>query len=225
MKTNVLLSVSDANVGVVLSEYLRLRGFDVEYAPTASEAFNAAAKRQFDFCVLGISDAKELTQLVSDIRRVSEVPLFVLQNTFDKDAQLALYEAGADDCLLQPVLPDLLICKMDALLRRQARYEKTLPQVFDFPSFHFDSVTQTLQVGNQTYHLSGKENSVLLLLCRHRNESVGRSRILKTVWQSDSYFKSRSLSVYINRLRHYIEPDSPVRIVSLPTQGYKLLTP
>lgn len=223
MKTNVLLSVSDANVGIVLSEYLRLRGFDVEYAPTVSEAFNAAAKRQFDFCVLSHADQKELGRLVTDIRRASEVPIFVLLSSGEKEVHISLYEAGADDCLLLPVVPDILICKMDALLRRQARYEQTLPKVFDFSSFHFDSVTQLLQVGSETYTLSGKENSVLLLLCRHQNEAVSRSRILKTVWQSDSYFKSRSLSVYINRLKHYIEPDSPVRILSLPTQGYKLL--
>ena len=223
MKTNVLLSVSDANVGVVLSEYLRLRGFDVDYIPAISEAFNAAAKRQFDFCVLGHPDQKELVQLVADIRRASEVPIFVLLSSCEKDVHISLYEAGADDCLVLPVVPDILICKMDALLRRQARYEQTLPKVFDFPSFHFDSVTQLLQVGSETYTLSGKENSVLLLLCRHQNEPVSRSRILKTVWQSDSYFKSRSLSVYINRLRHYIEPASPIRIVPLRTQGYKLL--
>ena len=159
------------------------------------------------------------------------------------DYILSLYAAGADDCLVQPVFPDILICKMQAMLKRWNEFQRRLPQVFDFPNVHFDSITQTLVIHpspesrniclppssyllhSSTFHLSTKENGVLLLLCRSENQLVERSRILKEVWLSDSYFNARSLSVYINRLRHYLEPLSPLRIISMRTRGYKLLVP
>lgn len=224
--TNILLVISDPNVGVVLGEYLRLREFGVDFCSTPSEAFAAAAKNRYDFCVLGLDDREALLQLITDIRHISETPIFALQDVFDKDEQMRLYEAGADDCLVQPLVPDLLICKMQAMLRRWNNFQSTLPQVFDFPGMHFDAITQTLRVvGGQAYSLSTKETGVLLLLCRNANQLVERSRILKEVWLADNYFNARSLSVYINRLRHILEPNSPLRIISIRTRGYKLLVP
>ena len=223
--TQVLLVISDPNVGVVLSEYLRLKEFGVELCSTPSEAYTAAAKNRYDFCVLGLDDKEALLQLTADIRQASETPVFALQNTFDKDEQMRLYDAGADDCLVQPLVPDLLICKMQAMLRRWNNFQSTLPQVFDFPGFHFDSITHTLRVVGGEVHLTPKESAVLLLLCQNANQTLDRSRILKEAWRSDSYFNARSLSVYINRLRHILEPNSPLRIISIRTRGYKLLVP
>lgn len=239
MKTSVLLAISDPNVGIVLGEYLRLREFEADFRESASEAFNAAAKNRYDFCVLGLDDKEALLQLTTDIRCACDTPIFIVQTAFDKDEQIALYGAGADDCLVQPLFPDLLICKMQAMLKRWNEFQRRLPQVFDYPNVHFDSITQTLTISpspnlgfnsppkqgepERVFHLSTKENSVLLLLCRNQNQLVERSRILKEVWLSDSYFNARSLSVYINHLRHYIEPYSTLRIISMRTRGYKLL--
>lgn len=213
-----LIGLSNESVGVLLSEYLRLRGYECEWLQTPSEALTALGKRHFDFCIV-----EDDAELVRDIRNGSKVPVYALQNAFDKDAQLALYEAGADDCLVLPVVPDLMICKMEALRKRQDEYEQSLPHVFQYDGVYFDSVHQLLRVGNKEIHLSTKENDVLLLLCRQENEVVERSRILKTVWKSDTYFKGRSLSVYINRLRGYIEKDSTLRIVPMRGRGYKFL--
>ena len=224
-KTSVLLSSSDPNLGVVLSEYLRLRDFQVELSGSAPEAFNALSGGAYDFCLLALDDVQQLLELVADIRRTSDVPIFVLRNSFDKDEQVALYTAGADDCLLQPVIPEILICKMKAMSLRWNHFLDLQPTSFSFPDFCFDSVAQTLSVGGMTFHLSTKETGVMLLLCQHANQLVERSRILKDVWLADNYFNARSLSVYINRLRHYIEPNSKLRIVSMRLRGYKLLVP
>jgi len=223
--THILLVISDPNVGMVLSEYLRLREFSVDFCSTPSDAFSAAMKARYDFCVLGLDDKDACLLLITDIRRTSDTPLFVLQTTFDKDQQLAFYNAGADDCLVQPLVPELLICKMNAMSRRWNDYQAALPTVFTYPNVQFDSVTQTLSVGKTVFQLSTKETGVLLLLFRNANQLVERSRILKDVWLADNYFNARSLSVYINRLRHYIEPNSPLRIVSMRLRGYKLLIP
>lgn len=218
----LLLAISDKNVGVVLSEYLRSRGFYVDYQATMSESYAAAAKGAYDFCLVGLDVFSDQCQLISDIRHSCTTPVFAIENTFDKDVQIALFEAGADDCLVQPLMPDLLVLQMEAMLRRQNRYEATLPTHFSCGDVEFDSVSQVLRVNDNEYQLSARENNVLLLLWRHQNQLVERSLILKKVWQADNYFNSRSLAVYINHLRKYFESSRFVKIMSMRGQGYKL---
>lgn len=223
MKTKLLLAISDKNVGVILSEYLRSRGFDVDYQASLSESYSAAAKGAYDFCLICMDSFEAQCQLITDIRHSSSIPIFAIQETFDKAQQVAMFEAGADDCLLQPVLPDLLVMQMQALLKRQNRYEAGLPTEFSYKDVYFDSVKQILNVAEKEFHLSAKENNVLLLLCRQENQLVERSFILKKVWLVDNYFNSRSLAVYINHLRKYFEHSSCVKIMSIHGRGYKLL--
>ena len=222
--TSVLI-LSDTNLGPVLAEYLRLRGFEVTSAQSHSEAFDLAARCKYDIAILDLADRDALLKLTSDIRICCDTTIFVLQPLFDKEEQIALFEAGADDCIAQSIVPELLVAKMNAVIRRRSDYFDRLPQVFDFSGIHFDSITHTLRVVGGEVHLTPKESAVLLLLCQNANQTLDRSRILKEAWRSDSYFNARSLSVYINRLRHILEPNSPLRIISIRTRGYKLLVP
>ena len=84
---------------------------------------------------------------------------------------------------------------------------------------HFDGIRQRL--GDK--HLSSRENELLLMLCQNMNNLVERNRILMSLWGTDTYFNSRSLSVYVNHLRNYLGEDSPVRIMSVHGKGYKLV--
>ena len=91
---------------------------------------------------------------------------------------------------------------------------------YQFGDVKFDSVHQILG----SMRLSSRESEILLLLCRNRGNLVDRNVILKNVWRDDSYFASRSLSVYINHLRNYLkEENCPVQIISIRGKGYKLI--
>ena len=90
---------------------------------------------------------------------------------------------------------------------------------FDLSGLHFDAVRQTL--GDR--RLSSRENELLLMLCQNMDKTVERSRILMTLWGSDTYFNSRSLSVYVNHLRNYIGKDNLIKILSVHGKGYKLV--
>jgi len=92
--------------------------------------------------------------------------------------------------------------------------------VFKFGKVTFDSVHQML--GNQ--RLSARESDVLLMLCRNLNQMVERTQILRNLWNDDSFFASRSLSVYINHLRNYLKAGNcPVEILAVHGKGYKLV--
>jgi len=224
MNPQILLAIEDENVGVLLCDYLRSQKFDVDYQMTPAEAVAAAAKHHYNFCILALENTHSQSDLIRSIRNSCPAPIFALQREFNKEAQLAMYEAGADDCIVFPIVPDLLICKMNALLKRKLIFEKNQPTQFECNEVLFDSVQQTLKIGEQEIHLSAKESQVLLLLWRSENQVVDRSLILKTIWQADNYFNSRSLSVYINHLRKYVSLTEAVKIISIHGKGYKLIT-
>ncbi len=96
----------------------------------------------------------------------------------------------------------------------------TADVVFELGNVTFDSVHQTLG----TKRLSARESEVLLMLCRNRNHMVERSQILNTIWHDDSFFASRSLSVYVNHLRKYLEDaPCPLQIMVVHGKGYKMV--
>ena len=93
-----------------------------------------------------------------------------------------------------------------------------MPAEFELGDVRFDGSKRRL--GNRL--LSVRENELLLLLCRYKGKTVLRSHILRSIWANEDVFASRSLSVYINRLRHLLGPDAPVTILPVRGKGYML---
>jgi DNA-binding response OmpR family regulator len=77
-----------------------------------------------------------------------------------------------------------------------------------------------LQAGLSIIKLSHRESQVLGLLCRHRNQTIERKRLLQLVWGDDSFFNSRNLDVYIRKLREHFAGDPRVEIITLKSVGY-----
>ena len=94
---------------------------------------------------------------------------------------------------------------------------------YEIGIYTFDVKRQTLSVGSKTEQLSGREADVLLYLCRTRGEVVPNAKMLLELWGDDSYFNTRSLNVFITRLRGRLSADSELRIINVRGVGYKLI--
>ncbi len=86
--------------------------------------------------------------------------------------------------------------------------------------FTFYPNSYELEGKNGTTALSHREANLLQLLCRHQNATCDRKEILLSIWGDDSYFNSRTLDVYINKLRKLFRSDPSVEIVTLKGVGY-----
>ncbi|MEM8892140.1 MAG: winged helix-turn-helix domain-containing protein, partial [Bacteroidota bacterium] len=71
--------------------------------------------------------------------------------------------------------------------------------------------------------LTMREAELLKLLCENQNRVVSKTNILLKVWGDDSFFNSRSMDVFISRLRKYLEKEESVNLVNLRGVGYKLV--
>ena len=159
----------------------------------------------------------ELLKLVRD--QYPFLPVVMLSAKTGRDDIIRAYGLGCDDYVTKPFSMDILICKIEAILRRCYLRQETEQTEWQLGDVVFDSVRQ--QLGEQ--HLSSRENDVLKMLCINGNNLVDRNRILMSIWGADTYFNARSLSVYINHLRKYLGENSPVRIMSVHGKGYKMV--
>lgn len=218
---HILLAEDDVNLSTVLADYLRSRDFQVTTAADGQEAWERLSKKHFDVLLTNISMPKmNGWQLIKAVRDSNQqLPIIIISAKTDREDIIRGYQLGCDDYLTKPFSMDILICKIEAILRRYRMGNQTNEMEFDLSGLHFDAVRQTL--GDR--RLSSRENELLLMLCQNMDKTVERSRILMTLWGSDTYFNSRSLSVYVNHLRNYIGKDNLIKILSVHGKGYKLV--
>lgn len=220
LKTRIIVCDADLSLATVLTDYLASRGYEAEYLEDGKQLLPALAASHYDLLLLDIQqEGINGFQLLKDIRREHALlPVIVLTTKTDREAQLRAFQLGCDDYQFKPFTMDILICRIEAILRRVRAQEENRQRVFTLGDKVFDSVHQTL--GDQ--HLSGRQSDVLLLLCRRPDTVVERHFILSEVWHEDNAFTARSLSVYINALRTLLAPCG-YRILAVRNRGYKLV--
>ncbi|MBR5855516.1 MAG: response regulator transcription factor [Paludibacteraceae bacterium] len=218
---HILLVEDDLNLSTVLADYLQSKNFVVDIASNGKDAWELLSKRHYDILLTDIvMPQMNGWQLIKMVRESNSViPIIVVSAKTDREDIIRGYQLGCDDYLTKPFSMDILICKIDAVLRRCRLGDRACEMVFDLNGVCFDAVRQTL--GKR--RLSSRENELLLMLCQNMDKTVERNRILMTLWGSDTYFNSRSLSVYINHLRNYIGKDNVVKIISVHGKGYKMV--
>lgn len=130
------------------------------------------------------------------------------------------YKIGADDYLNKPFDVEVLLLKLEVLFKRKT--SAAGPTLHQIGQFKYDPTTRQLFNGSSTKKLSPKEGQLLELLCEHQNDVLPHEKALKTIWKEDSYFTTRSMDVYIAKLRKYLKADNDVRIENVHSKGYGL---
>lgn len=219
--TNILLVEDDASLSTVLADYLRSKGYTVETANNGKEAWELILVKHYDLVISDIMMPKMNGFELLKLLRAQHItlPIIMLSAKTERDDIMLAYELGCDDYVTKPFSMDILICKVEAVLRRFRMTNESKQTEWQLGELVFDSVRQLL--GNQ--HLSSRENDLLKMLCQNMNNLVDRNRILMSIWGADTYFNARSLSVYVNHLRNYLGEDTPIRIMSVHGKGYKLV--
>ncbi len=224
----ILLVEDDPNFGTVLKDYLALNDYDVTHAKDGIEGLIEFKNGEFDICILDVMmPKKDGFSLAKDIKGInSEIPLIFLTAKSMKEDVLRGYQVGADDYLNKPFDSEVLLMKLKAILQRKSVDASAEDNQFEFEigGFHLNSKLRQLSFkGEEPKKLSPKENKLLKLLAIYKNDLLPRELALTKIWHDDNYFTSRSMDVYIAKLRKYLKPDEKVEIINIHGEGFRLV--
>jgi two-component system, OmpR family, KDP operon response regulator KdpE len=227
----LLLVEDDEAARQALAAYLDRRGYRVDQAGSAHEAFRAWDQRRADLVVLdlGLPDLDGV-QVVRRIRREGSTPIIILSGRDDERDKVDALEAGADDYVAKPFAIEELNARIRAVLRRAAGPDATPDGRVRVGSIEFDALRREVRVAGQQVALTPREFELLRVLLSHRGRVVTKGRLLREVWGLAYAGESQYLHVYVNRLRRKLAASAPGagidRVIRTePGVGYRIAEP
>ncbi len=210
----ILLVEDEKNFGLVLRDYLRMHDLEVDWVENGEEGLLQFKAQKYDLCILDVMmPKKDGFTLGKEIRAIDQqVPLLYLTARGMKEDMLKAYKNGADDYVVKPCDSELLLLKLQAMLRRKLAESSfgTLEQ-FTLGCIVFDAAQRKLQISEtEVFRLSPKEALLLKLLCEHKDRVLPKEKALKLIWKENNYFTGRSMDVYITKLRKYLAPHADI---------------
>ncbi len=227
-RKKILIVEDDFNFGNILKDYLILNDYSIVLAKNGIEGMEKFQKENFDLCILDVMmPFKDGFTLGKEIREKNEnIPLFFLTAKTLKEDVLKGFKIGADDYLTKPFDSDVLLAKIKATLNRKNFFNIPESDVHEFEigKFKFNSKLRFLSYGKEnSVKLSPKENQLLRLLVLNINDLLVREKALNKIWRDSNYFTSRSMDVYIAKLRKYLKLDNNVEILNIHGEGFRLV--
>ena len=225
----ILLVEDDPNLGMLLQDYLQLKGkFDVTLCKDGDEGLKAFTKSPFDICILDVMmPKKDGFTLAKEIRKINtHVPIIFATAKAMMEDKTEAFNLGGDDYITKPFRIEELLLRIQALLKRVSDSDKRTDEQqtkFKVGKYQFDYTAQLITNDKRQQKVSTKEAELLRLLCLKKNEVLTREEALISIWHDDNYFNGRSMDVFLSKLRKYLKEDSGVEIINVHGRGYKLL--
>ncbi len=133
------------------------------------------------------------------------------------------FRIGADDYITKPFDSEVLLMKIKAILKRNTGLRSSPDrEEFSIGKYTFNTVLRTITFEQQEQKLSPKESELLRMLCTYMNKVLPREEALISIWGEESYFTTRSMDVFMSKLRKYLKDDPTVEITTVHGSGYIL---
>ena len=222
----LLLVEDDPRMRGLLRSVLRANGFRTLEAQTAQEGLEIAvnALPNLIFVDLGLPDGDGV-DLIRRLREWSSVPIFVLSGRDRLQDKVAGLNAGADDYLKKPFVPDEMLARVRAALRRVAARDRPLATAsFESGDLRIDLMRRLVSVRDHRIYLTPTEYRLLVVLVQHAGCVVTHERLLSEVWGPSKADCIHYTHIYMTHLRRKLEPDpmNPVYLLTETGIGYRL---
>lgn len=225
----VLLVEDDKNLCFILRSSLEqmIGGYQVTVATNGREGLDALEREAFDVVVsdveMPVMDGKEMTHAIRE-RHPNLAIILITGLTTARDV-INGYQSGADFYIKKPFLPEELDAHIQAILRMKRENrpapiaEKETNVTYTIGQYRFVSSGNQLLFGDERQNLTPKEARILEMLCRSKGEVVNRDEILMAIWDTADFYSSRSLDVFITKLRKYLSKDPHITLKVLKGVG------
>jgi two-component system, OmpR family, response regulator VicR len=225
-KARILYVEDDITLSYVTRENLELKGFTVDFCEDGLNALEMMKAAAYDLCILDVMLPKmDGFTLAGKIREMNTgIPILFLTARSTKEDRITGFHSGGDDYITKPFSIEELVLKIEVFLKRRNIITAGNPgrRSAKLGGFSYDAANRQLSDGQNEFELTHRENELLGFLAAHPGEIIKREDILVKVWGSDHFFASRSLDVFISRLRKILKSDPGIRIENIHNTGYRL---
>lgn len=211
----------------IVNDSLTQQGFQVLLVSDGARVMHELESFMPDLCVLDIMlphvDGYTLCQ---QIRRLHPwIPIIFLTARTETADLVKGFEAGGTDYIRKPFTLEELVVRIENQLKLANGTGNLINKHTDriIGKYHFFPSRFELLGPNGCIKLSHREQEVLNLLVSNINQVVDRKQILQSIWGDDSFFNSRTLDVYIRKLRKHLHADPDLEIITLKGRGYLFL--
>lgn len=218
----ILLVDDERDILDFLSYNLENAGYEVRVAQNGLEGVKVAQKFLPDLILLDMMmpemDGVQTCEEIRNLDTKKEIVVAFLTARGEDYSQIAGFDAGADDYILKPIKPKVLMSRIKALLKRAVKTEDTEEGVINAGPLKIDLKKHIVFFGELEVNLPKKEFKLLTLLCKNTGEVKTREEIMDQVWGTEVVVGDRTIDVHIRKLR---EKFGEELITTIKGVGYK----
>jgi two-component system alkaline phosphatase synthesis response regulator PhoP len=218
----ILLVDDERDILDFLSYNLENAGYEVRVAQNGLEGVKVAQKFLPDLILLDMMmpemDGVQTCEEIRNLDTKKEIVVAFLTARGEDYSQIAGFDAGADDYILKPIKPKVLMSRIKALLKRAVKTEETEEGIIKAGPLKIDLKKHIIFFGELEVNLPKKEFKLLTLLCKNTGEVKTREEIMDQVWGTEVVVGDRTIDVHIRKLR---EKFGEELITTIKGVGYK----
>ncbi len=230
MKNNkkILLVEDDESLGYLLSEYLKMKDFNVIWRKNGKSAFEVLEQEYFDLIILDVMlpDIDGFTLAKKIKQHFIETPFIFLTARSLKIDVLKGFALGAVDYLKKPIDEEELVVRLNTLLHTLSVNRSSSNNDQDEIMIgEYTFIKNNLQLVDKDgiiKQLTFRENMLLYLLISKQNQLCSHKEILNNIWGKNDFFIKKSLNVFVSHLRKYLSKDPSIKIENIHNQGFIL---
>ena len=201
----IFIVEDDPIIAKTLGEYLQRWNFQVALAEDFSQVLAEFGRFDPHLVLLDISlPFFNGYYWCGEIRKISKVPILFLSSASDKLNQVMAMNLGGDDFVAKPFDLEMLLAKIQALLRRSYDFSGQTSWL-SWQGLLFSPGEGIITQGERREELTKNENRILQVLLENRGQTVSRQTLMNRLWESDAFVDENTLTVNVARLRKKLE--------------------
>jgi two-component system response regulator RegX3 len=225
-KPRIAFLEDDLAFAETILEWFNEAGFEVDHFVTGLDFLRKFPNAQYDLCLFdwALPDMEGPDVMVSIKLRSNKLPpIIFLTGRSSEDDIVRVIESGADDYMVKPASRQLIMARVNALLRRtQPEYKNAT--VCDLGSLKIDTKQRLVLLDGEEIKLTDKELDLAWYFLKNVGVLLSRVHLMQVVWGSSADIETRKVDVHVSHLRTKLKltPEHGWKLTSIYQQGYRL---
>ena len=208
MSYKILVVEDDNQIQELIVEFLSSQDYDVDVANDGVEGYEKFKENKYDLVILDVMmprlDGHALCKMIRNLDK--EVSIIFLTALGDEESEIKGFDLKADDYISKPFSFNILIKRVEAVLRRKQKEEKE-DTILEFEGLKLDLQTFKSYIDNEEIELTLKEFNILKLMINSYPTVVSREKLIEKIWGYEYFGDTRVIDAHMKNIRKKIKTD------------------